>query len=308
VQTISLSLERSCVKRFTLGIYGAISSLAQIVTSGFVYGLFLSTPSFTGLSPVHKGLSATQFLAMAGILCAYMSLPRRPDVYKDGKIVDRQYTVSAFGRYVFKWSEPVLDSASEKWTMELEDLPRMDHLTRSENLREQFDNMSRKGRLWQQVYFAHSATFIRQWVLTLLQAIILFVPQFAMYKILKTLERRQSGELVEYDAWVWVFALCVGLTSNCWISSWLNWVCLAQLEIRIEAQLSALIFSKAMRRKDVRGAQKAMLPTAKNIDTSSEISLESGSTRGEVTTADALKKTRQSIINLVGIDTYGSYF
>jgi hypothetical protein len=183
----------------------------------------------------------------------------------------------------------------------------MDHLTRSENLREQFENMSRKGRLWQQIYFAHSAAFVRQWVLTLIQAVILFVPQFAMYQILKVLERRQSGEFVGYDAWIWVFALCTGLILNCWVSSWMDWVCLAQLGIRIEAQLSALIFSKAMQRKDVRGVQKSMLERAQNMDILSEISLESGPTVSDVTHADALQ-TRQSTINLVGIDAYGSHF
>lgn len=271
-------------------------------------GLFLFRVGFPGLSPVHKGLSATQFLATASILCAYISLPRRPDVFKDGKMVDRQYTVSAFRRYVFAWPEHVLDFATKKRTVELKDLPRMDHLTRSENLREQFDNMSRKGRLWQQLYFAHSAAFVGQWVLTLLQAIILFVPQFAMYQILTTLERRQSGEFVGYDAWIWVFALCTGLILNCWVSSWMDWVSLAQLGVRIEAQLSALIFSKAMQRKDVRGVQKAMLQKAQNIDTLSEISLESGPTGGDAIPADALLKTRQSTINLIGIDAYGSHF
>lgn len=308
MQAISLSLERSCVKRFDLGIYGAMSSLALIITSCLVNGLVFFRLGFAGLPPVHKGLVVTQFLATASILCGYVSLPRRPDVFKDDKIVDRQYTVSAFRRYVFAWPEQILDFATKKRTLELVDLPRMDHFTRSEDLREQFDNMSRKGRLWQQVYFAHSAAFFRQWVLTLLQAIILFVPQFAMYQILKTLERRQSGEFVGYDAWIWVFALCTGLIINCWVSSWMDWVSLAQLGIRIEAQLSALIFSKAMQRKDVRGVQKAMPQKAQNIDTLSEISLESGPTAEGVTHADALQKTRQSTINLVGIDAYGSYF
>jgi hypothetical protein len=145
---------------------------------------------------------------------------------------------------------------------------------------------------------------ITQWVLTLFQAFANFAPQFAVFHILRILETRVPGQRAPAEAWVWVLALTFASVAASWIESWLFWVSWSQLAIPIGSQLSALIFQKSMRRKDVKGASKSLrkengggadVPEAamanKTADKKPETDPEDGDPKG-----------KQSTVNLIGVD------
>jgi hypothetical protein len=202
------------VNRFNLGIYGAFSclSLAGVIC---LEARLLKTPYGGGYAYY---LSAfIQGAAALVTLFAYVSLPRRPDVFnKDGRIVDRQFTVSAISRYTFAWCGPLLKSAALKRRLEIDDLPALDELTTSNNLQRRFHAMKKKGKLWKLVFWCHAAPFIRQWLLTLFVSIMGFVPQFCMYRMLQLLEKRVLGDFVDIEAWWWVAGLGVGQVAEAW--------------------------------------------------------------------------------------------
>src|SRR3569833_2603417 len=101
-----------------------------------------------------------------------------------------------------------------------------------------------------------------------------------------------------------------------WLENYVFWLSWAQITIPIRSQLSALIFEKAMRRKDVKGTGKSEKKAADAADTpapagapeSTTAAPAEGSTapdRPEVAEEDeseALKKSKQGTVNLIGVD------
>jgi ABC-type multidrug transport system fused ATPase/permease subunit len=94
----------------------------------------------------------------------------------------------------------------------------------------------------------------------------------------------------------------------------LYWLCYALLAIPVRSQLSALIFQKSMRKKDVKGAQKSEEKTAssgkaqpeENLEPNLEAGADGEDTvpkkEGEEEEADT-SKSKQGTINLIGIDS-----
>jgi hypothetical protein len=201
------------VIRFSLGIYGAFSSVFLAIVICLEYWLLTRTSRGNLIQFL---FTFSQASAAILILCAYVSLPRRPDVFRDGRIVDRQFTVSAISRYSFAWCGALLKLAASKRRLEMEDLPALDALTSSDNLQQRFHAMQRKDKLWKLVFWSHAAAFTRQWFLTLLGSIMNFIPQLCMYHILQQLEKRRSGDFVAVEAWWWVAGLGVGQIVQAW--------------------------------------------------------------------------------------------
>jgi hypothetical protein len=143
----------------------------------------------------------------------------------------------------------------------MQDLPRPDHLTRAENLQRKFLAIKLKCYLGKLIFLAHWPAFVRQWSLTIISCLFNFAPQFTMFHLLQILERQAEGQYVIFEAWVWIAGLVLCLLIGSWIGIWLFWVSQSQLAIPVRAQLSALIFQKAMRRKDAKGVHQ----TAKKI-------------------------------------------
>ncbi|OAL74382.1 hypothetical protein A7D00_2415 [Trichophyton violaceum] len=86
-------------------------------------------------------------LIVAGLSSCYasVSLPRRPELYLEGKPVDYQFTDTFFGRISFSWAGPLLKSAIKNQTSEIDNLPALDYATRFTNLRDVFDKAKKPG-------------------------------------------------------------------------------------------------------------------------------------------------------------------
>ena len=305
-----MSVERSSTTRFTTGVYGAISTIIILVVL-CVQNIYAVTPTKLRYSPhekVHIGLAVTQIGMAVITLVACVSLPRRPAVFLDnGKPVDGEFTVSLFNRLTFAWNQSFLEVSSRK-IVQLDDLPRPACRTRASALQQSFDSKRRPSSLWKSIFFAHYQSFLVQFILTVLQALFEFVPQLSLFKILSLLEVRTSGQEIGYEIWIWVSFQGLGLVIEAWFASWATWISLSQLSLPIRVELTASIFRKAMRKKDVKEVKKAS--SAASEHTQDDTSTDSGpGAGGQPENKDPIQrekepeaKLKHSTVNLINVD------
>jgi ABC-type multidrug transport system fused ATPase/permease subunit len=307
LQAVILVITPKCTRRFELGFYGGLSSVLLGVAIVIENLALWSQDAIPAPSNVHITLSTVLFAAAFLLLYAYVSIPRRPDIFWNGKVVDRQYTTSLIGKYGFGWPGPLLRFAAANKTLDISDLPVIGHEMRSKNLRRNFEAVGKKDKLWKSIFWSHKLSFIAQWVLITVTSITNFLPQIALLYILRALEDRDAGQASTLKLWIWVLALGVSITISSWIEAWLFFVVFGKIGIPVYEQLSAVIFGKAMRRKDVKSTGKKedaeVSPTANG---SIPVNDTSGS-KGQDSTKegeedDDTQQTRQSTINLIGVD------
>lgn len=305
LQTTSILLSRNPVESFDLGLHGTISCIisfaSQIIQSGLLFPdsgspIFGNPGAPIPLSNAVAILRSTLFPLTILNTFAFATIPRRPTVFHDSKPVDGAFTVSALSRFTFSWTDPLVSLAQLKnknnEQLEMDDLPGPDSLTRSRDLTERWSIKERKGSLWLEVFKDHQWAFISQWVLTLIQAFGNFAPAFVLLHILQLLEDRQAGSNVGYKLWIWVITLGATTVVASWIEAWLYWISWSYVAIPIRAQLSALIFQKSMRRKEIHGGGKKKDTDSKDED----------KTEDEKEMEEPDQKSRQSTVNLIAVD------
>jgi len=246
------------VRRYNDGMRTAISYFLLIVAL-FVGNVFLVLHDSDRQSHnLSIRVDAFQIVAAAISMVTCLSLPRRPSVLERNHVVDDQYTASAISSYTFSFASKVLSLARSKRSLDLVDLPKLHLWARSSYLLENFTTVpSNKKPLWKSVIYTHYPEFIFQTSWAVMQSALQFAPQLAMYFLLKLLEQRAQGAPVENAAWGLVVALGASIVLASWTQAWEHWICWARLGQLIRAELSAMIFSKSLRRKDVKGVAKA---------------------------------------------------
>jgi ABC-type multidrug transport system fused ATPase/permease subunit len=257
---------------------------------------------------IYLTLTVAQLAGALALVFTYSSVPRRPDVYRNEKVVDRQFTTSILGKFGFSWPSPILNFAARNKSLEIDDLPEIGYETRSKTLRQSFDQVGKKNKLWKSLFWSHKWAFISQCIFVTITSVTNFLPQVALLFILKALEERDSGRDSVFSLWMWVFALGLSIVVSSWLEAWLFFICYSRIGQSIFQQLAAVIFGKSMRRKDVKGVVKKPL---EEMDRDGTIQVnERAGPKGEDLTMkdeeedDEEQKTRQSIINLVGVDSY----
>ncbi|OJJ44596.1 hypothetical protein ASPZODRAFT_168311 [Penicilliopsis zonata CBS 506.65] len=300
VQAVALLTEPFPTRRYALAGLSFWACVFAILTPCAEFYIFWNA----GLSVSLDNRSTALLLAQLGVvvlralLC--LCLPRRPQVYKDGVVVDQQFSGSALSRYTFSWATPTLKYAAAHRSLDIDALPTLNADTHSHLLRARFEQSrgSRKN-LWITLLATHSPTLILQLCLTVFSCLLSFAPQTALYGILTALEAR--GDSL-WETWAWALALGFSMLLSTSVDAWLFWICWSRLGVPIYAELSAVVFAKSMRRKDVKGAKKG-----KGNKNESDKKLENGTSREEEDGGDdddeeQMKKSRQSIINLAAVD------
>ena len=306
-QAVILVTTPKCTRRFELGFYGGLSSVLLGIAIVIENLALWSQDGIPAPVNVYITLSTVLFAAASLLLCAYVSIPRRPDVFFNGKVVDRQYTTSLIGRYGFGWPGPLLRFAAANKTLDISDLPAIGHEIRSKNLRRIFEAVGKKDKLWKSLFWSHKLAFIAQWVLVTVTSITNFLPQIALLYILRALEDRDAGRASTLQLWIWVLALGASITLSSWIEAWLFFVVFGKIGIPVYEQLSAVIFGKAMRRKDVKSTGKKEDAEASPTANGSIPVNDTSGSKGQDSTKegeedDDTQQTRQSTINLIGVD------
>ena len=303
---MALFIEPQYIVRFRLSAFGAFSSallFIAIIVEDLILWSSVGRPEPVNL---HLALTAIQLVGALALVLTYSSVPRRPDVFRDGKIVDRQFTTSIIGRLGFSWPGPLLQLAATNKGLEMNDLPEIDYQTRSKVLRQNFDQVGRKNKLWKSLFWSHKRAFISQCILVTITSTTKFLPQIALFFILDALEDRDSGGGSIFRLWTWVFILGLSVVISSWLEAWLDFVCYSRIGQPIFLQLAAVIFGKATRRKDVKGVgrktltvtHRAVVPANEGAEPKGEDSTQEEEDR------DDEQENRQSTINLVGVDSY----
>lgn len=298
-QAVAIAASRQPVTTYDLGIYTFFSAL---LLGGVVFTQASATAERLLENDILSAwlwsaeLTLSICLAVAGL-----SIPRRPDVFKNGEMIDRMYTVSAFSRFNFSWPANVLALASKKKNLDLVDLTRPDHNTRAADASADWKRRSGQHRLWISLIVVHKWAFVLQWSLSFVSSILNFAPQWVILQLLRSLEARTPGSEHGPDIWIWVIWLLVSVISQSWLESYLYWLSWAELTIPVRAQLAALVFEKAMRKKDSKGADKTKDANIESDEPDAAAKDKKGKTGGG-DDDDKAKKSKQGTVNLIGVD------
>ena len=198
----------------------------------------------------------------------------------------------------------MLGFARLKGRLDLEDLPLLQFSSCSESLQNHFQSVlvNYDLPLWKTIFVAHRSTFLHQYTLSMLQSVAQVAPQLAMYSLLKVLETRRPQVSAGAAGFPRAIALGSSMIMSAWIETQSLWMIWSRLMIPIRSELSALIFVKAMRRKDVKG-----LPTDGSVLTGMSDSRRSSASgklsNHDIEISDSSQCLQPSTINLVGVDT-----
>jgi ABC-type multidrug transport system fused ATPase/permease subunit len=268
---------------------------------------FISNGSYATPRTNYSLTATNAVLSVCGFhIC--ITYPRRPQLFYQGREVDGCWTVSAFLGYTYSWPSGLLALSAQGKELEYDDMPTLDHYFRTKELFESYQKVKDHGTVLKALFLSHWAEILRQHILTALDALLMIAPQYAMYRLLRLLEARDSGADIANEAYFWVAGLGIFITAGGFTNNWMWWICYS-LNISIRAQLSGLIFAKSMRRKDIKGVvagkddevavefdpeeadnaqpqaqpEKPTDPSAKDIE-------------------ETINKTRQGVVNLIGVD------
>ncbi|KKK21636.1 hypothetical protein ARAM_005251 [Aspergillus rambellii] len=296
VQAIAFFTESCPTRRFDLGLWGFGASVLTVTIPGVEFCISSSVRYHLAHEQLSTGLLCAQLGAalLRGVFC--LSLPRRPEVYLNGKIVDLQNSVSFLSRFSFTWPGKLLAYTIKNKNISIDALPVLPFAVRSKTLHtrfEQFRDPTKK--LWRTLIGFHYRSFVVQSILTFINCVLSFAPQITLYGILRSMEARDAALPGQEQPWPWVIALGVLMFFASSVESWLFWVIYSEIGIPIYAELAAVIFAKSMRRKDVKSTKKS-----KQAGTSE--SNPAGDPAEEEDEEQLLKKSRQSTISLVAVD------
>lgn len=298
---MAIAASRSSVHSYSLGIY---TFLSAIVLTGILLaqGSEIAEPLLHS-APAAFALRVVELVSSVCLAVSALCIPRRPDVFFQGELVDRMYTTSAFGRFTFSWPSNLLNLAAKKKDLDLADLTRMDQFTRAASVSANWKTQKTEGkRLWWALVLAHKKPLALQWFITLCASVLNFAPQWVILQLLRFLEGRQPGRREGVEAWMWVVWLGVAIIAQSWVEAYVWWLSYADLHIPVRAQLSALIFEKSMRRKDVKGAGKSKKKAQEDEPAGASTTPDQPETDVEEEDSDELKKSKQSTVNLIGVD------
>lgn len=205
LQSLSLIASHSPTQAYSTGLYLALSAMTATVVlllqDTAVLGIVLKTHA------VSAALRIVVVAATACLMAASLVLPRRPDVFYNGRVVDRESTVNAYLRFTFSWSANVLATAKEKQDLDVTDLPRPSHYTRSADLATLWKSQNYEGPLWKSLLWTYKGPLILQWFLCIVGSALAYLPYWVTLQLLKAFENRKPGQSLGVEVWflvVWM--------------------------------------------------------------------------------------------------------
>ncbi|KAF4443547.1 hypothetical protein F53441_11402 [Fusarium austroafricanum] len=296
LHAISLSAHHAPVKVHDLGLWLLGSSL--IVTTITVPQLINEALHASRDNTVILVLRAVNVGTVVFLSVFSVLLPRRPDVFFEGRKVDDQWTVSAFSRYTWSWVDPLLSLAVKKNDLDASDVPHADRTLRAAGLKEDWLVSKPQGSLFRSLSWAYKGPFMVQFSLTVFRNFLALLPFWTMLRVINILEQRDVGlpGASNLELWILIFAMAGFNLLDAWVEGWVFWYSFASIALPIRSQLSALIFEKSLRRKNVKSADKSKESDTPQDDTTDK------EHKDESDDGSSVLKSRQAIVNLVGVD------
>lgn len=290
MQAVGLCIETAPVRIQKLGLWTFCASVIILSLSLNDMDVIwpLRSPQYSDMIP--KWLRVTQIAAAFLLSVVCILIPRRPDVFCEGRTVDRQYTTNIASRITYGWVSGLLTHINGDVTLNMDDLPCLPYSMRSQTLHEHFERLRGQCNLWKALIRVHWHALSVQFVLSLLCCVLSFGPQMALYQILKSMELQSPGSPEDCKAWFWVFLLGILILLNSTVDAWLWWVMYAELGIPINEELLALVFAKSIRCKNISSNDSPEHPPPTK---------DKGAFDKDY---DGLKKSRQIVVNLAAVD------
>ncbi|EME83529.1 putative ABC transporter [Pseudocercospora fijiensis CIRAD86] len=275
--SILLFLEPSMPRRFMIAHCSFWTSIGIIILAAACDSP--DARSNQGPSDFSLQVAITTVAGLRAICC--ILVPRRPDVYHEGHIVDQEHTVSMWSRLTFSYvGSLVWRTGKNQGKTEVKDFPQLPAKARSANLYSTLEDARKDGRtLFRAMCTAHFGALMLQLTLAIGSGLLSFGPQLALYGILRALE---TQSLQTANIWAAVLGVTMFLSSS--VTSWLWWITYSRLAIPLYSELLALLYAKGMRRKIVHRAAPA-------------------SEGGEESDDKLQEQGEQETLNLVTVDT-----
>lgn len=222
-------------------------------------------------------------------------IPRRPVVYYNGEVVDNESAVSANNRYTWAWARGVLDIGTKNGDLKQDQVPRPRSFARAKDLVAQWKEDPNSSLIWS-LLRAYGHMLGLQYVVTIFRCFVGLGPFYVMLRLIQTLEATSPDERNVADLWYLVLGLAGFSLAEQWIDGWINWYSIGSLSIPLSSQLSALIFEKSLRRKNVKTADKN--DDGGNPNTADEQDDDKTDDKDDET----VLKSKQAVVNLIGVD------
>ncbi|KID89813.1 ABC transporter, transmembrane domain, type 1 [Metarhizium guizhouense ARSEF 977] len=299
LQAVCIGAQHSPVKSHDLGLWTFLSSLITFaVSAAQVYHMSNFASPGKDVNLIVRIVNAVILIPLA---FSCISLPRRPDVFYNGEKVDPEWSTTVLSRYTWSWVNDLLETAKRKGDLDEKDIPRPDHTIRAESLVDTWNKANYQGSLLKSLLVAYGRRLVFQWAIIVFRCIIGLGPFWTMLRLVQMLEDRDAGIVASRELWVLVFLMGLFTLAEQWLDGWIVWFSITKLFAPVRGQLAALIFEKSLRRKNVKNAEKT------KEDESSDDAKGSDKDKGKKEEAkddeDSVLKSRQAIVNLVGVDT-----
>lgn len=277
-----------------------VSTCTQLYALVIDHGRSISAPNFMSAALI------AQTVCAAIVSVASLSFPRRPAIEYNGQDVDRQFTVSALSYWTLGWGMDILRRARSKENLDIDDLPMLHNRARSSYLLSRLQDEVQKRSLWKALAYVHWPDLAFQNAFACFSAITEFAPQLVMYALLKLLEQGIESKDDSVYASILVIGLGLAIIVAAWADTWTSWLGFSKVAVQVRSELSALVFAKATRRKDVKESKSKETVESGNVDNGStnqpgavaNASVSSPTKRPDKEDDD-VEKTRQGTINLV---------
>lgn len=300
-----MSAHHSSVKAYDIGLTIFLSSIANIVVATAEtnhVGRYQSLKHDNTLVLRICTLVSAGLLALASTL-----IPRRPDVFYNGEKIDSNFSVGALSRFTWGWGRTILDLGGQKGDLKQADVPRPPSYARSKSLVESWESFKFGAGLLRNLFHVYGWRFAIQWTGTLFRVAVGTVPYLILYTLIQKLETTPGEERHFADFWIYVVGLGLcGITEQ-WLDGYLNWYAIVGMGIPMSAQLSALVFEKSLRRKNVKTAEKNRdtdEDAKKDDDDNKDNKDDKDKKDGKDDKSDeTVLRSRQAIVNLVGVDS-----
>lgn len=300
MQCITLPKRGDYIAKYRLANHALLCAVVTLVSLVYRSKLEYILDASQGSHQLAQGVC--WLLQAVSAVIAFFALglvPRRPDVYSKGSLVDQQYTVSLLSKISFSWNSVVFD-LSKKRQLEMDDLPKLDYLTRSETLHNMFNSRKFEGRLWWKLLKFHWIELAQQWCLVFISAVLALFPQYMMYNLLQRLEQPRTPGTGMVTTLAWALALCLSLALDNIVSSVLSWWTNSRLVTPLSAVLQTLVFDKALKEHET------AVPPARSEeeDTDENTVKDKDKKNAEAKPKEPEKNAvRQSVINHMKLDS-----
>ncbi|OLN81740.1 ATP-dependent bile acid permease 3 [Colletotrichum chlorophyti] len=301
LQAVAIVATNDSVHAYGLGLKlwfsGLVFTALQLLQNTEALGHLLKN------NPVSFGLKIASLTFALALTATGVALPRRPDVFYEGREVDRLMTVPAYTRFTWGWCSGIINLATKKKDLEATDLPKPDYWTRSQDAASTWKSYNFKpgSNLWWAIIWAYRWPLFVQWSIAISKAFLSLAPSWITLQILTALQHRKPGEEMPANVWTLVFWLGLAILADAWVEAVMFWLSWAELCIPLRGALSALIFEKSMRRKNVKAASKTDAASDETDDKDDKKS-DGEDKDGEAEEDDNVLKSKQAIINLIGVD------